>query len=114
MTEEKWDMPPVFHRFYVLTGWILDKVEKYPKNARFSFGERLVRLCLDILESYVRAAYGRSRRENLADANTQLEVLRVLLRLSKDRRYISVDQYKFAIGELLEIGKMTGGWLKVS
>ncbi len=28
--EPKWEMPPVFHRFYVLTGWLLDRVEKFP------------------------------------------------------------------------------------
>lgn len=110
----KWQMPPVFQRFYVLTGWLLDRVEKFPKNARFTFGQRLSDIALSVIERIVRAAYGRRRKENLENVNTDLEVLRIMLRLSKDRRYISVDQYEYTIGELLEIGSMVGGWLKSS
>ncbi len=109
---KSWDMPPVFQRFYLLAGWLLDRVEKYPKNARFTFGQRLTDRALAIIEHLVRAAYGRRRADNLAAVNTELEILRVLLRLSKDRRYISPDQYEYAIGELLDIGKMVGGWLR--
>ena len=105
-------MPPVFHRFYVLTGWLLDRVEKYPKNARFTFGQRITDTALGIIEKIVRAAYGRRRNDNLEAANTELEVLRVMVRLSKDRRYLSHDQYEYAIGEMLEIGKMLGGWIR--
>jgi len=108
----KWDMPPVFHRFYVFTGWLLDRVEKFPKSARFTFGQRLTDLALSIIERIVRAAYGRRRTENMEAANTNLEVLRVFLRLSTNRHYISIRQYEFAMNELLEIGKMIGGWLK--
>ena len=110
--EKKWDMPPVFHRFYVLTGWLLDRVEKFPKNARFTFGQRITDLAIGIVEKIVRAAYGRRRRENLEAANTDLEVLRIMIRLSKDRHFISLDQYEYAVGELLEVGKMIGGWLR--
>lgn len=109
---DKWEMPPVFQRFYLLAGWLLDRIGKFPKDARFTFGQRMTDVCLGILEKFVRAAYGRRRKENLEGANVDLEVLRVFLRLSKDRRYVSVDQYEYAVGELLEIGKMTGGWLK--
>ena len=109
-----WEMPPVFQRFYLLTGWLLDRTAKFPKDARFTFGQRMTDQCLGIIEKFVRAAYGRRRKDNLDAANTDLEVLRVFLRLCKDRRYISTDQYKYAVGELLEIGKMTGGWLKNS
>lgn len=113
-TEEKWDMPPVFHRFYVFSGWLLDRVESFPKNARFTFGQRLTDLALGILEKIVRAAFGRRRSESLEAANTSLEVLRVMLRLSKDRKFISIKQYEYAVGEMLEIGKMIGGWIKKS
>jgi hypothetical protein len=111
-TNSKWDMPPVFHRLYTLTGWFLDRIEKFPKNARFTFGQRLTDRLLGVIERIVRAAYGVRRKENLEAANTELEVIRVLARLSKDRHYVNVSQYEYAIGELLEIGKMVGGWLK--
>ena len=110
--EAKWSLPPVFQRFYLFAGWVLDRVEKFPKSARFTFGQRMTDLTLGILENLVRAAYGRRRTDSLEAANTRLEVLRVMIRLSKDRHYLSFRQYEFASGELLEIGKMIGGWLK--
>jgi hypothetical protein len=109
---DQWELPPVFHRFYLLTGWLLDRVAKFPKDARFTFGQHVTQLCLRIIEQLVRAAYGRRRRENLEDANTSVETLRVMVRLCKDRRMLSSAQYQYAIGELLEIGKMVGGWLR--
>jgi hypothetical protein len=113
-SQVKWEMPPVFHRFYLLSGWLMERVESFPKNARFTFGQRITDLTLQIIEKIVRAAYGRRRAEHLEAVNTSLEVLRVMLRLCKDRRYICKKQYEYAIGELLEIGKMVGGWLKES
>ena len=107
-------MPPVFHRFYTLTGWLLDRIEKYPKNVRFTFGQQLTNKCLLVIEKIVSASYNRKRKENLQDANLELEVIRVFLRLSMDRKYISKKQYEFAINELLEIGKMIGGWIGAS
>jgi len=58
-------MPPVFHRYYVFVGWMLDRAEKFPKNARFTFGQTLTNTLLGILGKIVRAAYGWRKRENL-------------------------------------------------
>ena len=32
---------PIFTAFYEIVGWILQVVEKFPKNQRFVFGQRL-------------------------------------------------------------------------
>ena len=48
----------------------------------------------------------------LADANRQIEVLRWLVRLAKDRKLLTMKQYGFACKGLTECGRMVGGWLK--
>jgi four helix bundle protein len=112
VTQAESEMPPVFHRMYTLVGWLLDRVETFPRNARFTFGEQVSVRCLSVIEKLVRAAYGRRRAENLEAANVELEVVRVFVRLCKDRKYISIAQYEYAMEELLEVGRMIGGWLK--
>jgi len=41
-----------------------------------------------------------------------LDKLRILIRLSKDFKFISIRQYEFVSGEINEVGKMLGGWIK--
>ncbi|TAN44137.1 MAG: four helix bundle protein [Nitrospirae bacterium] len=42
----------------------------------------------------------------------RIEIIRILLRLSKDRQAISIKKYAYITGEFDELGRMTGGWLK--
>ena len=58
------------------------------------------------------AAHSREKATLLATANTQLDSLRYLLRLSKDLRLISLDSYEYSAGCSEEIGRMLGGWKK--
>lgn len=103
---------PVFSKFYDITNWILDKVEKFPKSQRFVFGHRLSNLVLDIVEGLVRAYYSREKVPLLREINHRLEILRIFLRLANDRRLISIRQYEFICKEIDETGKMIGGWIK--
>jgi hypothetical protein len=43
-----------------------------------------------------------------------LDKLRIVIRLTKDLKFISIRQYQFAAEKINEIGKMLGGWIKVS
>ncbi len=60
----------------------------------------------------VDAAYRRRKTELLGEANRNIEVLRWLVRLAKDRQLLTVRQYGFACKGLTECGRMVGGWLK--
>ena len=54
----------------------------------------------------------KQRRRKLQAINLALDHLRILWRLSHDRRYISTQQYAHASELIGETGKMVGGWLK--
>jgi hypothetical protein len=103
---------PVFTKYYDALNWILDKVEKFPKSQRFVFGHRLSNLSLDILEGIIRAYYSKDKALLLKEINIRLEILRIFLRLVKDRQFISIRQYEFITKEINEVGKMIGGWIK--
>ena len=104
---------PIFVAYYDMLGWILDRVEKFPKSLRFVFGQRLANHAVDVLELIVSAIYSsRSRRETLHAANLKLQTVRILLRLCNDRKLISSRQYVHAVEHLTEVGAMLGGWIK--
>jgi len=106
------DVPIVLSQWYDTAKWILEKIDKFPKNQRFIFGQRLADRSLCVLEILVEAAYGTRKAHLLAEANRQIEVLRWLLRLAMDRKLLTVRQFGFACKGLTECGRMVGGWLK--
>jgi hypothetical protein len=102
----------VVGRAYELVLWLLPKVEKFPRSYRFSVGDRIVTVGLDLLLLLVQAAYSAEKTELLEGANRSANGLRYLLRLAKDLRLLSLDAYGFAAERLDEVGRMIGGWGK--
>jgi len=109
------DPPVLLVKWYDLTKWLLARIESFPKSQRFVFGQRLADRTLGVLETLVEASYtpaGRPKAALLARANRELEVLRWLLRLAKERQLLTARQLRHAALALEECGRMLGGWLK--
>jgi len=53
----KTDPPVVLIKWYDFTKWLLDRVDSFPRNQRFIFGQRLADHTLSIMELLVEAAY---------------------------------------------------------
>ncbi len=107
--------PPLYTVLMELTGWTLDRTADIPKNARFTFGQRMDNLSLDALSATVRALRspaGSARQTALRELDLLLEQLRVLWRLVAQRRWISQQQLLHVQGRLEEAGRMVGGWMK--
>jgi four helix bundle protein len=103
---------PLFVHWYKTLDWILTTVEKFPKQARFTVGQRLTDNALDIVEHITEAIYAKKRAHILDAVNLSLEKQRVLFRIAHDRRYISTRQYEYIAKALDEAGRMAGGWRK--
>ena len=103
---------PLLKKWYEITDWLMDKAEKFPKVVRFTFSNRIVNLALDILEKITYAVYEEKRLSVLQEISSYIEKLRILIRLAKDRHYLSISQYQFISREIDEAGKMLGGWIK--
>jgi hypothetical protein len=111
----KSDEPPVLLvRWYEVVKWLLERVESFPKNQRFIFGQRVADAALDIMDLLVEAAYRKEKREVLVRANLRLERLRWLLRLARERNLLTARQQEFVAEQFHECGKMLGGWIKAS
>jgi hypothetical protein len=95
-----------------LLGELLDRTARFPKSVRFTFAARLDGLALDVLDRLVRARFAGvpERRRLLAEADGALAVLRVLLRVSHDRRFLDRGGLESLAVALDEAGRMLGGW----
>ena len=86
---------------------------RFPKNHRYTLGARIEEKTLEIIEFLTKAYYSKEKIGYLDSANINMELLRFLLRLSSDFRFISLNYYTMITADLDEIGKMTGGWKKM-
>jgi len=105
-------LTPVVEKHYQIILWMLPKIANFPKDQRFLLADRIERTLLDILEMLLEAVYTRNRREILIKINLKLDVLRFMMRLAHDMRYVNTAAYDYFSRLVLEVGRMTGGWIK--
>lgn len=107
-------LTPVVEKHYKLILWMLPKIANFPKDQRFLLADRIEQLLLDILELLIEAVYTRHKREILIKVNLKLDVLRFMMRIAKDMKYVNVNSYDFFCQSAVEVGRMVGGWLKTA
>jgi hypothetical protein len=104
--------PPIYTVWEEVCGWTFDRTASIPKSQRFTFGQRIDAITLDILLLVIRAIHRRDKIEYLEEINLKLEELRVLWRLVQKRGWISLRQLDYIHFKLDESGRMVGGWLR--
>jgi hypothetical protein len=113
MDEGQRKQSPIFSKTYDFTLWLMQHTERFPKHERFRLAKRLDDTALDFYHLLIQAARNSGQRKALlAQADLRLDMLRLYFRLAVGRKLTSPQQYHFAAGQLTEIGKLLGGWLK--
>ena len=85
---------------------------KISEKFEIFISSKMDNLCLEILELIVQTIYSSSKREYLIKINIKLDVLRTLIQMAYKMKLLAENQYQYISKELLESGKMVGGWLK--
>jgi hypothetical protein len=103
-------------RLFDLLVWLLPKAERFPRVYRSTVTLRLMNAALDCQEAVFAAqsARGPRRRSALQEADAALNRLRLYLRLAHRWRWLNDGQYAHVSGQVVEIGKLLGGWIKQS
>ena len=89
--------------------WLMPRVEEFKRSFKFTLGDRIIDLSLEILMLLVQAQYTRNKLSLLNQSNMKLEQLRHLLRLCKDMELLSIRRYEYISREINEVGKFIGG-----
>lgn len=106
----------IFTRTYDFISWLLPLAENFPRSQRFVITQRLQNAALNFQESIIEAnsLRGALRVERLRTADAELRKVRLYLRLCEKWKWMTEGQYRHVSGMVAEIGKLLGGWLKVS
>jgi len=105
---------PVIQRAYDLLKWTSERVSRFPRVHRDSLEALVLSRLNELFDFLLEAKYTRDRGPLLERANVLVEQLRFRVRLAFDLRCLRATGYGFAAEELDAIGRMVGGWRKVS
>ena len=104
---------PIFVKTYDFTKWLLEHTIKFPKSQRFVMAKRIEEAVLNFYDLLIFAVKGVKDNKNiLNEASFELERLKHYLRLCKDLNLLSIKQYEYSSKEIVEIGRLLGGWMK--
>ncbi|NCN45853.1 MAG: four helix bundle protein [Candidatus Pacebacteria bacterium CG10_big_fil_rev_8_21_14_0_10_36_11] len=94
--------------------WLYPIINRLPKNHRQILGTKLEEEGLSLLVSLINAnnARGAERDSFQKLSSNELDLLRILLRLTKDLHLMSVKQYLLGSEKLNEIGRMLNCWMR--
>ncbi|MFW6047202.1 MAG: diversity-generating retroelement protein Avd [Candidatus Woesearchaeota archaeon] len=102
----------VFHRTYEMIKWLHTLLNKFPKSEKYTMAQKIENISLNILEGIIQSNNEFDKEKSLERTRTEIDKLRIFLRMSKDLQFISFKQYEHGIKQIDEIGKMIGGMLK--
>ena len=89
-----------------------DLVRNMPKDVKRALGDKLRDECLDLTVHIQIANMERDKAPHLLNLIRGLGKVKVMLRLSRDRRYIGTRKYAAATFLTTSIGKQANAWRK--
>lgn len=102
----------VFQKSYDLYKLVHRLVKKYPKNDRYSAGEKTKEKILELIESITKAGYAKKEWKlvQIEQAIISLELVKVFVRLGYDTQCLNEKQCLDLQERIQEIGRELGGW----
>ncbi len=107
---------PIFTRTFDFMTWLLPMTNHFPRAHRHTFTQRLLDATFDLRERLEEANLrkGQARLDRLALADEALMKVRLYFRLAARWKWLDGGQYQHGAAMLVEIGKLLGGWKKVT
>lgn len=101
---------PIYKAAYSLFDLITNLAKNMPRDFKQSIGGKLRDEMVEIMVLIFRANTAREKAPHLEKLIERLQVAELLLRLSRDKRLISPEQYARTVEMTQSIGKQAGGW----
>lgn len=105
---------PLAHKIYELYKLFHLFLKFFPKQEKYTLGQTAEKVILEMLEKILVAGYSPKyqKYQALQLVSQKNDLLKYLVRLAFDTRCLNSKKYLYLEKEILEIGKMLGGWLK--
>lgn len=107
---------PIFTRTFDFLEWLVPQTNHFPKVHRHTITRRLLDAALNFQEELLEADVlrGQARLQRLTSADGFLNKIRFYLRLVHRYRWLNGGQYEHASRMVAEIGRLLGGWRRVT
>ena len=105
---------PVYKASYDLLMEVFETVKHFKREYKYTVGEKLKDETLEMLMNIYRANIRREKKETLQKAREHLEVVRLLMRLTKDMKQINISRFVKVNQKIETISKQLTGWQKAS
>ncbi|WP_343728493.1 four helix bundle protein [Duganella sp.] len=101
---------PIYKEAYALLSLAADLVKDMPRDFKGSFGRKIHEECIEILVLIARANAAKEKVPYIEALLERLQVTELLIRLGRDKQFISTKRYAAAVQVTTQIGKQAGGW----
>jgi hypothetical protein len=105
---------PIIQKSFDFNVTLYGYVDKFPRAHKALLGREILRLALELVVLLVTANHRANKVPELQQSSARLDALRITLRLAKRLAFLSNKSYEVLSQDLIEIGRMLGGWLKQS
>ena len=102
----------VIQKMYDLIIWFVPLINKFPRDYKFTLGDRIQNQMYEILEELIVAKYEKEKWMRLEKLNAKLDILRYHTKLLLDFKLIDGKRFYYASILINEIGIELGGWIK--
>ena len=103
---------PIYKAAYDLLGVAVEITKHFPRDFKRLMGDKVREECVEIIVLIFKANVAFQKIIHIDLLLERLQVIELLLRLSRDKRFISVKQYAEVIDITDAIGKQASGWKK--
>lgn len=103
---------PIYRETYNLLSLAVDVTRNIPRDFKRLIGEKVREECVEIMVLIFRANVATDKAPHIHQLRERLQVVELMLRMSRDKRFISTKQYAAAAELTQSIGKQATGWLK--
>lgn len=107
---------PILTKLFNFYKEVTQSISFFPKTKRYILGQKIDQVTLDMIELVMTAGYQIREKKLpiLEKASIKLDLLKMLVRLSWETKCLDNTSYQKLSSQLVEIGKMLGGWMKTA
>lgn len=106
---------PIYKATYELLRIVTQVTGNFPKAYKYSLGDRLRDEVVEMVVFIFKANSAKTERSRHATLFLErLQVVELMMRLSKDLRLLTVKQFSEIVGLTDGLGRQAQGWIKAS
>jgi hypothetical protein len=105
---------PIYKSAYELLLAVSALVKNFPRSVKGSMGEPIQNVCMRIALLVAKANAARNKIPHLDELLERVMEVELMIRLAKDMKFISINQYANTVLLTNTIGKQANGWRKAS